>query len=109
MAKAAAKTTSTAKKAVTTKPKTTVKTSADPIQKISEDTLKKLQGLGIEQQLQADLEWCMGSYSHDKNPSGVLEMLNKSCMVLKHEQAKKTKGVTSKLISDLEKILKAGL
>jgi hypothetical protein len=77
--------------------------SVDILEKVSEEALKKFQSLGIEQQLQADLEWCLGSYRHDRNPIGLIDMINQSLVVLKAEQARKTKGVTSKLITDLEK------
>ncbi len=105
MAKAIAKTSATTvKKAAQAKPKTTVP-STDPLRKVSVEALKKLQSLNIQQQLQADLEWCLGSYTHDKNPSGLIEAVNRSLSALKAEQAKKTKGVTAKFIDDLEKML----
>jgi hypothetical protein len=108
MAKSTVKnTTAPVKKSATSTTKTKAKASPDALDKISEETLKKFQSLGIEQQLQADLEWCLGSYRHDKNPSGLLGMMSRALDVLKTEQAKKTKGVTSKLITDLEKTLKA--
>jgi hypothetical protein len=81
------------------------KASVDILEKASEEALKKFQSLGIEQQLQADLEWCLGSYRHDRNPIGLIDMINQSLVVLKAEQARKTKGVTSKLIADLEKAI----
>lgn len=107
MAKVTAKASATSVKEVA-KVKTSSKSSSspDPLKKVSEETLKKLQSLNIQQQLQADLEWCIGSYTHDKNPVGLLQVVGRSLTVLKEEQLKKTKGVTAKLISDLEKILK---
>jgi hypothetical protein len=102
MAKSTAKKTAApAKKTTTVKAKT--KASGDVLEKVSEEALKKFQSLGIEQQLQADLEWCLGSYRHDKNPIGLIDIINQSVAILKAEQAKKTKGVTAKLITDLEK------
>jgi hypothetical protein len=80
--------------------------SADSLEKASEAALSKLQQLGIEQQLQADLEWCLGSYRFDKNPAGLYEAAGRALTVLNAEKAKKTKGVTVKLIGDLEKALK---
>lgn len=91
------------------KPKTKATTSAgsiDLLEQASGDALQKLQELGIEPQLQADLEWCLGSYRHDKNPSGLITAVSKAVEVLNKEKAKKTKGVTAKLITDLEKALK---
>ncbi len=107
MAKAPAKTTAKApaKAAAPKKTKTTATPSYD-LGKASEEALKKLQELGIEQQLQSDLAWCIGSYNHDKNPSGLYEMAGRALDVLTAEKNKKTKGVTVKLVGDLEKALK---
>ena len=102
----AKKTTATNKKAAVKKSKT--KPSAiDVLEKASVEILKKFQSLGIEQQLQADLEWCLGSYLHDKNPTGLLSMISQSITVLKAEQIKNKKDIPAKMITDLEKILNA--
>ena len=102
MAKAAVKTTTKtpAKKAAA---KTTTVSESNPIVKTSETALKKLKDLGIDNQLQADLEWCIGSYKADKNPIGLYEMARRALVVFKDN--KNTKGVTAKLISDLEKVI----
>lgn len=96
-----AKTTTKAAKAPARKTKPPVA----PIAKAAQMILEKLETLKIDQQLQADIAWCLGSYSHDNNPVGLYEMASKALVVLKAEQAKKTKGVTAKLISDIEKAL----
>ena len=80
--------------------------STNLLEQASEEALKKLQSLGIEQQLQSELEWCLGSYRFDRNPSGLYEVAGRALTVLNAEKAKKTKGVTVKLIGDLEKALK---
>lgn len=104
MAKAAAKSSS---KTESRKPKTTrAKSSGNNIEKLSEDTLQKLQELGIEEQLQRDIQWCLGSYRSDNNPVGLYETVSKALTVFRNEKEKKTKGVTAKLISDLEKAVK---
>lgn len=77
----------------------------DQIEKRSEEALKKLQALGIDQGLQNDLEWCLGSFRFDGNPDGLYTMVDRAVTVLKAEQAKKTKGVTARLITSLEKAL----
>ncbi len=101
MAKTVTKTTeAVAKKPA--KPKAAVN-----IQKVSESVLDKLKTLNIEQGLQSDIVWCLGSYKHDRNPVGLLEKVTQALTVFKAEQAKKTKGVTAKFISDLEKVLTA--
>jgi hypothetical protein len=102
MAKAATKTSTKAPAKKAPAKKTTV-TEANPIVKTSEAALKKLQDLGIDAQLQADLEWCIGSYKADKNPVGLYEMARRSLAVFKEN--KNQKGVTAKLISDLEKVI----
>lgn len=107
MAKAPAKTvTKTATKAPA-KPKSAKVSPEAAIEKLCIEGLKKLQELGIEQQLQSDIEWCLGSYKHDHNPVGLYEMAGKIVDVYTAEKAKKTKGVTAKMISDIEKILQS--
>ena len=92
---------------IAAKPKAKESTaSTELLEKASEEALQKLQSLGIEQQLQSELEWCLGSYRFDKNPSGLYEVAGRALTVLNAEKAKKTKGVTVKLIGDLEKALK---
>jgi hypothetical protein len=89
------------------KPKAKAKVSSTgSIEQVSEEALKKLQSLGIEEQLQSELAWCLGSYRFDRNPSGLYEIAGRVLTVLNAEKAKKTKGVTVKLIGDLEKALK---
>lgn len=106
MAKAAAK---------SSNPKTEAKQARTPrakashnnsIESVSEEALAKLQELGIQEQLQRDLQWCLGSYRADQNPEGLYSNAKKALAVFKDEKEKKTKGVTTKLISDLEKVVK---
>ena len=100
-AKATTKTTAkTPVKRTAQKTATTVSDS-NSIVTTSETILKKLKDLGIDNQLQADIEWCLGSYKADNNPAGLYEMAKRALVVFKDN--KSTKGVTAKLISDLEK------
>ena len=101
-----------AKSPASTPTKTPKKTSAakapaqgNNIEKVSQETLDKLKSLGIDQQLQNDLEWCLGSYRSDNNPVGLYEMAERALTILREEKNRKTKGVTAKLITDLEKAL----
>jgi hypothetical protein len=104
MAKTASK--SSAKEPKKAPAKTSIsKNTTDQIEKISTEVLDKLKSLGIEQELQNDLEWCLGSYKADKNPVGLYGTLERALTSLQNEKAKKTKGVTAKLVSDLEKSL----
>ena len=96
----------TAAKKASATPKTP-KASSLSIEKVSLETMKKLAELGLDAKLQADIEWCLGSYKADNNPTGLFEMAEKALVVFTAEKEKKTKGVTAKLISDLEKVIKS--
>jgi hypothetical protein len=91
--------------AKTTAKKTTKPKSSDSVLKIGETVLQKLEALNLDQKLQSEIQWCIGSFKHDKNPVGLLEKLAETLPVLKVERAKKTKGITAKLIGDIEKAL----
>jgi hypothetical protein len=110
MAKAPVKTpakVTAAKKAAPKKVAKAKASSSTPSpEKTGEEILKKLKSLDLDHQLQADLEWCLGSYKHDKNPIGLIESAERALVVFKDALSKKTKGVTAKTISDIEKILK---
>jgi len=112
MAKAPAKTSvkaTAAKKAAPKKvaaKKATSSSTASSLEKTSEEILKKLKSLDLDHQLQADLEWCLGSFQYDKNPIGLIESAERALIVFKDALDKKTKGVTAKTISDIEKVLK---
>ena len=81
MAKAAAKSTT---KTETKKPRAPrAKASNNNIETVSEEALNKLQELGIEDQLQRDLQWCLGSYRADQNPVGLYNNARKALTVLK--------------------------
>ena len=101
MAKSTAKTTAKTPVKKAAKKTTATASEANSIVTTSETILKKLKDLGIDNQLQADLEWCLGSYKADNNPAGLYEMAKRALVVFKDN--KSTKGVTAKLISDLEK------
>jgi len=106
MAKQPAKTAAKAPKKASA-PKTKAKPTTPSIQKVSEDVLKVLLALDLGGSLQADIVWCLGSYRHDSNPSGLLEMMEKSLVLLTEEKQKKTKGIPAKLILDIESVLKS--
>jgi hypothetical protein len=106
MAKTAPK--SAAKTTKKTPAKTSKAKSAGPsLEKVSEEALDKLKSLNVEPELQNDLEWCLGSYRADGNPVGLYAMAERAISVFKTEKEKKTKGVTAKLISDLEKAIES--
>lgn len=77
------------------------------IVKVAETILDKLKTLNIESGLQSDIVWCLGSYGHDKNPSGLYEKAEQALAIFKDALAKKTKGVTAKFVADIELALAA--
>lgn len=105
MAKAAAKSSPKKESKKSGAPRAKASTNNN-IDKVSTEALEKLQVLGIEEQLQRDLQWCLGSYRADNNPIGLYGTARKALTVFQAEKEKKTKGVTARLINDLEKIIK---
>lgn len=93
----------TAGRTPVTKTTPSKKSSAPDIESVARTALNKLRELDLDTRLQADLDWCLGSYSFDKNPSGLYEMVGRAIKVFTTEKEKKTKGVTAKLLTDLEK------
>ena len=81
-------------------------TASADIEKTSASVLAKLKELNLDRGLQADIEWCLGSYRSDKNPVGLYQMLARAVQLFELEQKKKTKGITLKLIGDLKKAIK---
>lgn len=105
MAKAAIKAAKPAKKSVTAKKKAAGK----PYQMIEEAcvaSLGKLQELELDYQLQSEINWCLGSYRNDGNPVGLFLMAERAVSIFKEELAAKRKGVTAKLVKDIETALK---
>nr|NQU91339.1 hypothetical protein [Bacteroidota bacterium] len=52
--------------------------------------------------LQSKLEYCIGSYDHDKNPEGLIEYGKIALDELKAYKAKNPRKVNKKIIADLE-------
>jgi len=100
--KSPAKKSAPAKKAV--KPKAP---AAHQIEKVNVEILKKLQDLNIEQALQADIEWCLGSYRNDNNPSGLYVMAERALTVFNFELTKNPKSIPARLIKDIQSALKS--
>lgn len=92
-------------KASATKPSTRNSKKGIGIEEACEMALNKLRELDIEHALQADLQWCLGSYRADGNPIGLFQMLDRAVAVFKREKTAKTPGINTKLISDLSKAL----
>jgi hypothetical protein len=67
--------------------------------------LEKLEKLKLDEQLQAELSWCLGSYEYDQNPVGVIEKSSKVLELLKSKREENARAVSKKLIEDLEKLV----
>ena len=95
----------TSKKTSLNKGKAPKKKSSPPsIDQVCTEVLAKLKALNIEESLQSEIAWCLGSYRHDHNPSGLFEMIARAEKIFQQERAKKTKGITLKFINQLKKV-----
>jgi len=56
-------------------------------------------------ELQSKLEWCIGSFAHDNNPSGLHEYGLKSLDALKKIKATEPRKVNKKVIDTLERAI----
>ena len=81
--------------------------STELIIRACEMSLVKLNELDIDHQLQSEINWCLNSFQNDGNPIGLYQMAERSLIIFKAELAKKTKGITVKLVGEIEKALKA--
>jgi len=88
-------------------PKKTTSSPTELIVKACETSLAKLNELNIDHQLQSEINWCLASFQNDGNPIGLYQMAERSLIIFKAELSKKTKGVSAKLVSDIDKALKA--
>jgi len=109
---AATKVSSTAKKSAPVKNAATKKSSAkvDPatqLEKVCKEAVAKLQKIenGKYQEVREKLEWCIGSYNYDKNPSGIVEFGRKAADALKEAREENPRKVSKKLVADLDKAL----
>ncbi|MFM8741920.1 MAG: hypothetical protein ACKODM_01145 [Cytophagales bacterium] len=80
-------------------------TQSVDIERVSKDILEKLKATKLAPALQSEIEWCLGSYSHDKNPFGLYQTAEKSLAVFIEAKNNKIKGITAKLIADIEKAI----
>jgi|GEM_PF-633398 len=115
VAKAAPKTAPKAKAApkVASKAKLNVKASAKPsVANAAEKLVKSCQEASVKfeqmdgseyTEIKEKLDWCVGSYDYDKNPSGLKEYGAKAADILKEVKKDKPRQVSQKLIDDLEK------
>jgi len=81
--------------------------NAEKLRNASETATRTFAKLNMKEyaDLQSKLEYCIGSYDHDKNPSGLVEYGTIALKELKAIKDKSPRKVTKKLITDLEKSL----
>jgi len=72
-----------------------------------EEAVQLFDKLNIESQteIKSKLEYCIGSYDHDKNPSGLYEYGKIALKELKSFKTKNPRKVNKKIIDNLEKNL----
>lgn len=68
---------------------------------LAAQTLRRINSSEYEEII-SKLEFCVGSYNNDKNPSGLYEFGSKALNVLKDEKQKNTRKVNKNVISTLE-------
>ena len=85
--------------------KALVKSKTTDLEKVSKSILEKLKALQLDEKLQSEIEWCLGSYSFDKNPVGLIETAKTANNLFRTELARKTKGITAKFIEDIDKVI----
>lgn len=78
------------------------------IEKACEAALDKIQKIALDKfaDVQSKLEYVLGSYRFDGNPSGLYEIGEKALKDLKKYKKEKPRLVSKKLIEDLEKAIK---
>ncbi len=71
------------------------------------DALATIKKINIEDysELSSKLEWCIGSYQHDKNPAGLIEYGTLALKALKQYKSKNPRKVNKKIIENLEKVI----
>lgn len=70
------------------------------------NTLKKLDDPDTVE-LQSKLEWCMGSFDHDKNPVGLHEFGVVALRTLKDIKKDQPRRVNKKVLDGLEKCIES--
>jgi hypothetical protein len=108
----ASKVSSTTKKSAPVKRAATKKSSAkvDPgtqLEKVCKEAVAKLQKMeNVKyQEVRENLEWCIGSYNYDRNPSGIIEFGRKAVDIFKEARDENPRKVSKKLVADLDKAL----
>ena len=79
--------------------------STEKIEQAIVDAKDKLMQLGIEEQLISEIEWCLGSYASDGNPSGLILKTKEAKEALEVYKKSNPRKVSKKLLEELTKVL----
>ncbi|NBC82769.1 MAG: hypothetical protein GVY19_05245 [Bacteroidetes bacterium] len=81
--------------------------SSDTLREACNEALGTFKKLKDEQynDIQSKLEYCIGSYDYDKNPSGLIEVGQTALQNLKEVKKQFPRKVNKKVIDSLEKAL----
>ena len=77
------------------------------IEKACVEAKEKLESLGIEESIQSELDYVLGSYNFDRNPVGLYEIGGKALKALEAFKVDNPRKVSKKLIGDIETALKS--
>jgi hypothetical protein len=79
----------------------------EKLRKSCEEAMSAFQKINKKEykDLQSKLEWCIGSYTYDKNPSGLHQYGLESLTLLKKIKTKEPRKVNKKVIDNLEKAI----
>ncbi len=82
-------------------------TNADKFRNACEEAIKVFEKLNIEKQTEiiSKLEYCIGSYDYDKNPTGLYEFGEIALNELKAYKKKNPRKINKKIIANLERYL----
>lgn len=81
--------------------------AAEKMEKVLIEAKDKLIDLGIAEQLVSEIEWCLGSYAHDQNPSGLFQKAEEAYSTLEDFKKENSRKVSKKLLDELLKALKS--
>ena len=84
-------------------------TANDKLEKACKDALAQFEKIGDEKyyDIRSKLEFVLGSYGFDGNPTGLYEFAKKSAQLLKKYKEKFPRKVSQKLIDEIDKAVKA--
>ena len=84
-------------------------TANEKLEKACKDALTQFEKIGDEKyyDIRSKLEFVLGSYGFDANPTGLHEFAKKSAQLLKKYKEKFPRKVSQKLLDEIDKAIKA--